>query len=423
MAKTKKILLFGNFGTANFGNECTLEAMIYHLRRQIPDAEVCCICSMPEIAAAKYNIAALPICEDIVEPWPWTRRNPFSKWARRLFLSIPCELYRWLKGAITMHDTDMLIVVGTGLMTDAFCLGNWGPYSILKWSVIARLCGCQLAFVSVGVGPLESHIGKLCVKSALSLAQFRSYRDVESLEYLEGIGFRPSGDRIYPDLAFSLPSARSDYDAPKGRRPVVGLGLMWHAAMYGEKPTCTQYAGYLGTMMAFAEWLLDRGFDIRLLIGDVADEPVMRQFESLLKARCVIDQDERIIANSIESFQDLLSELAITDFVVATRFHNVLLSLFLGKPSIAISFHHKCSSLMSQMGLSEYCLDIKSLETADLIQKFSSLESNGDRLRAVIRSRAENCRAALNEQYRFLFKLTAAESQRTRPLLQGLGGA
>ena len=61
---------------------------------------------------------------------------------------------------------------------------------------------------------------------------------------------------------------------------------------------------------------------------------------------------------------------------MATRFHNVLLALLLNKPTIAISFHHKCTSLMSQMGLSEYCQDINRLDSGTLIAQFSHLQQN-----------------------------------------------
>ena len=43
----------------------------------------------------------------------------------------------------------MLIVPGTGLLTDAYGLGGWGPYSLFKWSLAAKLRGCRVLFVSV----------------------------------------------------------------------------------------------------------------------------------------------------------------------------------------------------------------------------------------------------------------------------------
>jgi polysaccharide pyruvyl transferase WcaK-like protein len=402
---SRKISLFGHFGTGNFGNESTLQAMLWHLRRLVPDAEIACICTSPEVVAANYNIAAVAISGTVVKPWKI--HNPVAKAIRKLFVGVPSELYRWFKGAMTLRDTDLLIVTGTGMLTDAFGIGawGWGPYCSFKWSVLAKLCGCRLMFVSVGAGPLQRRASELLVKSSLSLANFRSYRDEASLEYLKGVGFRTNGDRVYPDLVFSLPAAAPNFDAVKGRRPVVGLGLMLYAGMYGmEKTTRADYAAYLETLVVFVEWLLEREYDVRLIIGDRMDMPVTEKFNALLKARSVISEEGRIIAETIASPEDLLSQLAATDFVVATRFHNVLLALLLNKPAIAISFHHKCSSLMSQMGLSEYSQDINRLKADRLIEQFCELERNAETLKPLIKARAEEFRRALDEQYDHILK-------------------
>lgn len=399
--KNPKISLFGHFGAGNFGNESTLRAMLCNIRRFIPDAEITCVCTAPEIVAAEYDISALPMSYVVVRPW--NIRNPLARLVRKAFVGIPSELYRWLMGIKTLWDTDALIVVGTGLMTDAFCLFGWGPYSTFKWSLIAKFSGCRLFFVSVGAGPLERRTGKLFVRSALSLANFRSYRDEATLKYLKGIGFRPSGDRVYPDLAFSLPAAPPDRAAAKGRRPTVGLGLMAYEGMYGiEKTTSVHYAAYLEALAGFAQWLLNRDYDIRLLIGDSADMQVVREFKCLMQKQAPTDGQTRIIAEPIISDRDLLSQLAATDFVVSTRFHNVLLALFLNKPSISISFHHKCSSLMNEMGLEQYCQDIRQLSMDKLIAQFCELEKNAGSLTQMIQRKVAECREALEEQYRLI---------------------
>src|SRR5215831_1249885 len=64
----RRIALFGNFGTGNLGNEATLHAMVYNLRRHLPNAEIGCICPGPENTASEYNISAVPI------------RAPFPIW-------------------------------------------------------------------------------------------------------------------------------------------------------------------------------------------------------------------------------------------------------------------------------------------------------------------------------------------------------
>ncbi len=42
-----RIGLWGNFGTGNWGNECTLQAAISNVRLRMPSTEVACICYEP----------------------------------------------------------------------------------------------------------------------------------------------------------------------------------------------------------------------------------------------------------------------------------------------------------------------------------------------------------------------------------------
>ena len=89
---------------------------------------------------------------------------------------------------------------------------------------------------------------------------------------------------------------------------------------------------------------------------------------------------------------------------MATRFHNVLLALVFNKPVIAISFHPKSASLMRDMGLEEYCHDVKDMNASRLIEQFQRLEMNAEKLKPVIRQKVEQSRKALDEQYKLIFK-------------------
>jgi len=401
--KRKKICIFGNFGSPNLGNEITLLALLFHLRRLLPEAEVVCACTGPEAIVEAQEIEAVPISGRILERW--APRAPLIALLRRMTLCLPSEAYRLLLALRTLRAADMLIVPGTGLLTDAYGLMGSGPYNLLKWSFIARMCGCKILFVSVGAGPIYHPAGKYLVKAALSLADFISYRDSASLAYLEHIGFRVTGDRVYPDLAFSLPKAMLPRDdGNRAKRPVVGLGLMAYAGKYSvAEPKGSIYKEYLDNLVAFARWLLTHDYDIRLIIGDVADISVSQEFESLLKASAGTYDEERIINQPALSIEQLLLQIAGIDAFVATRFHNILLALLLNKPPIAISFHHKCASLMGQMGLEEYCHDINHMNALRLIEQFEDLERNVEKLKLVISERVEQSRKALDEQYRLIF--------------------
>jgi len=194
-------------------------------------------------------------------------------------------------------------------------------------------------------------------------------------------------------------------DPQNGSRFVVGVGVMVHAGKYSVATSDdTTYLSYLENLATFARWLLVRGYDIRLLSGDLPDARARQEFRDLLREQLLVCDEERIIDEPIHSIENLLSQIMATDFVVATRFHNVLLSLLCNKPVISISFHDKCESLMSEMGLSEYCLDINDLRADSLIEKFCDLETNSDIIKPSIRAKAREFREALDEQYRLIFK-------------------
>jgi polysaccharide pyruvyl transferase WcaK-like protein len=399
-----KIWFFGHFGSGNFGNEITFQTSLYHVRQRLPEAEFACICTNPETLAATYGIAAVPISRNF--GGARKRRTGLARLLRKIFIGIPCEMFRWIEAFRTLKGADMLVIPGTGLLTDAYGIHEWGPYSLFKWSFVSKLRGCRLLFMSVGAGPLYSGLGIYFVKSALSLGEFRSYRDKASLDCLKKVGFHGNGDRVFPDLVFSAPETMLPRSGDTGsNRAVVGIGLMDYAGKYSvANPTDDVYTSYLECLSVFVKWLLSREYGVRLFLGEAGDTASVSNFKSLLKKSLGTYDEGRIIYQPAHCVEELLPQIAAVDIVVATRFHNVLLSLLLNKPVIAISFHHKCASLMSQMGVSEYIHDINDMNADRLIGQFMDIEKKEKQLKSIIRKKVEQSRKALDEQYNLIFK-------------------
>jgi polysaccharide pyruvyl transferase WcaK-like protein len=179
---------------------------------------------------------------------------------------------------------------------------------------------------------------------------------------------------------------------------------MTYAGKYGAaSPRIEVHRTYLENLVVFARWLLNQENDVRLLIGDVWDTRTIREFRGVLREQLSEGDDAHILDEPVASVEELLSQIAETDVVVATRFHNVLLALLCNKPVISISFHDKCASLMSAMGLREYCVDIDTLTADALIEKFCDLKTNADKLKPLIRQKTSEFREVLEEQYKFIF--------------------
>lgn len=398
----RRISFFGHFAGFNWGNDSTLLAMLHNLRALLPGTEFVCICDNPDAVETNLGIKAVPITSTIFKPW--NLNSKAARIARKLFIGIPSELCRCFQAFRVLRNTDLFIIPGTGLLTDVYGLHHWGPYGLFKWSLMARLCRSKLAFVCVGAGPIYGARGRWLVRSALSLADFRSYRDQSSREYIEKIGRGRRNDRVYPDLAFSLPESVVPEDGKQqGVSQVVGLGLMEYAGKYSvEQPKQETYGTYLETLVGFADWLIAHQYDIQLMTGDLSDKPVVAEFQGLAARRLGKSAEPHFVGQLPNSVEQLLHCIAGTDLVVATRFHNVLLALLLGKPVVAITFHDKCISLMHQMGLAEYCHDINRLDLAKLIEQFRRLSDNSEKLKRAIREKVEQARAALDEQYHFI---------------------
>jgi polysaccharide pyruvyl transferase WcaK-like protein len=388
------------FGVGNLGNEATLQAMLHNVQRFLPNAEVTCICAGPEATAQDYSIPAYLIREFPLPPL----NSRILRLLRKVFVAIPLELSRWLMVARRLKSTDMLVMTGTGMLSDIGIRPLGLHYDILRWSVVAKLCRCKLTFVSVGAGPIRHPLSRFFVKAALGMANYRSFRDSFSRTYVEGLGIS-TRNKLYPDLAFSLPNDVATHDCTSdGRRPVIGVGLITNELRRDtlEKDDA-MYRDYIINITSFVGWLVANKYIVRLLIGDVEyDRRARQDLKSSLERSGLMGPD--IIDEPAQSAGELLSQLAGTDIVVASRFHNVLLALMLNKPVIAISFHEKVDSLMRAMGLTRFCHDIEHINVDALIEQLAFVEEHIENIRCDLDRTTNVYRTALDEQYEAIFE-------------------
>jgi len=397
------ITFFGNFGTQNLGNEYTLKAILENLRKHLPEARFKCICTDPEDAAVRHRIPAVLMSYRYGKAFrsSGTRSGTLPRLLRRVLVRLPLELMEWLKAFRALQGTRMLVMTGTGMLGD-FGIGPLDlHYEILKWSMVAKLRRAKLLFVSVGAGPIADPLSRWIVKRAIALADYRSYRDAFSKDYLARIGFDTRQDCVYPDLAFSLDPQGRGPSERDGNGRVVGVGLMDY---YGSRSTSGRgeqvYRRYVEKMTEFVEWLLDRGYVVHLLIGDLAyDTRVRQDVQRRLQERNPARANARPVEPPISSPEDLVAQLARTDVVVATRFHNILLALMLEKPVVALSYHEKIASLMRGVGLGEFYQDVDGLDVQKLVDQFTSLERNAAAATSILGRKREEYRRALDEQY------------------------
>ena len=410
--KNNKIAFFGVFGTQNLGNECTLQAAMYNIHKVSPDATFTCLCTAPEDTELRHDIPAFA-AHRAYPAWLDSqllsgRRSRLMRLLRKILFEIPLELIHWVKSFKVMKGSRMLIVPGTQVVSDYLNGPFSWPYDIFKWAIIAKLRRAKVLFLNIGVGPIYHPLSRWFIKASLKLSDYRSYRDIASKQYVEKTGPCQTCGLVYPDLVFSLQSTLLPACQNAGKqRPVFGIGLKDYLGQDGlrDRHSNSTYGDYLNTLADLVAWLCERKYMVRLIIGDVSyDSGVKRDFMELLHERGLMNSEGQIVNEPVFTVKQLLSQIATIDFLVTSRFHNLVLALMLNKPVVCLSDHRKLDSLMTEIGLTEYCLPLANLDFGDLIDRLVKLERNAEALRPYIKQKTEEYRRTLNEQYSLIFK-------------------
>jgi polysaccharide pyruvyl transferase WcaK-like protein len=429
-----RIVFYGNFGAGNLGNECTLLTAIEQTRGRLPQAQLLCVCPEPHDVQTRHGIAAVPSLSRRFS-WSWSdleaqrsenRQGPatressaprrglrklgarLARLGRVAFRRVPQELSHWYRMLRVLARNDVLVIPGTGIVTDANCGSLGWPYDMFKLTVLARLCGVRVVFLSVGAGPFRYRLGCWFIRRTLGLAHYRSYRDVDSRLRLEKIGFDASHDAVYPDLVFGL--SRDHLDEPRTDstyRRIVGLGLKDYATPVDDSDA-QSYRAYQHAMADFVVWLQARGHAVRLIIGDAQyDTRVREDLIDVLRARGAAAREPLLLSDPVPTVDELVRQLAETDAVVSPRFHNLVLGLMLNKPVIALSDLPKVTALLTDLGLEAYCLPLRGLTSGQLTDSFIKLQSDAGRLKPYIKEVVDAQRRSVDDQYEKVYGTAA----------------
>lgn len=365
-----RIGLFGLFGVRNLGNEATLAATVANLRARIPDAELILVSRLPAPGADLPKFAAqiepdlLPV---MYRPWrlvPSRWKETFGAFMQRI--TEPLRRRRTRRAA---QPLDMLLIAGTGIADD-FGQGPYdAPHHLARWCEVVRAQGGSVCFASIGAGPASHPLARRWFGDALRAANYRSYRELSSRRFAQEIGVDTAADPVLPDLVFSLP-----IDASIGARAVewpprsIGFGVMGYSGWNGSGDAARAiYQTYLGKIVWLTRQLLEAGYRVHLLIGNRGGD--RRPVADLRAALASHPAAAALVAADIHTHDDVLREIAATDMVIATRFHNVLKSLRLGRPVISIGYARKNEELMREMGLEQYCHDVEDFDPARVLEQ------------------------------------------------------
>jgi polysaccharide pyruvyl transferase WcaK-like protein len=377
-----RIGIFGLFGVGNLGNDGSLESFLAFLRSARPDAELHCICHGTESVREVFGLPTLPIQSS-------PRRNFWQKVLNRLSLRTLSRAQEWIRTIRAARAFDIVIVPGTGMLDDFGERWQDMPYNLFRWGAACRLAGTPFAFVSIGAGPIHHPLSRWLMRSAATMARYRSYRDMNSKNYMEGIGLKRPDDAVTPDLAFGLQLPPSAPPSARGQR-IIGVGMMGYAGWkHSQADGKAIYGTYTAKMTQFVSWLIQQGYGVRLIMGDNGDIQAMKDVARAVGAQPG-NQAAHLIAEPAQSLSEIMRQIGETELLVSSRFHNVVCGLMMGKPVISLSYAKKNDVLLDEMGLRDFCQHIEFLDLDRLKAQFGRLICDRERyLPGIVQKTAE----------------------------------
>ncbi len=132
-----------------------------------------------------------------------------------------------------------------------------------------------------------------------------------------------------------------------------------------EKDGDAIYRDYVSKVTTLVNRLLASGRQVRLLIGDKGD---------IEAARDILEQLAPAEANKVAfepsaSLHELMQQIARTDVVIASRYHNIVCALAMGRPTISTAYAIKNDALLHDTGLAAFCHRIDSFDPETILSR------------------------------------------------------
>lgn len=393
------------------GDAAIQDALIANIRSRLPHAQFSGITLNSENFIERHGIAAYPLCETNRPFYGMSRQGKLNlsekgrssqntlnlasikTRVRRipvlggLFISLyahcTClwrEIQHCVRGYQFLRRQELLIVSGGGQIDEEWG-GPWGhPFALFKWAILARIAQIPFVIASVGACKATSTISRVFLFTALRMACYRSYRDINSRSIACGLLQRAARDPVVPDLAFSL--STSTLHSPSGIRGLTrGKTIIAISPIAYARPESwphqdrALYERYLQQMALAVSHFLKRDYFLVMVWSALADRNVI--FELVEHLDC--ESKERLACQvhipAIARWQDFAGTLLDIDILIASRLHSTIFGFVTRTPTLAISFDPKVDWVMNDLGQKDYLLQIRTFTSEDVIQTLDLIQS------------------------------------------------
>ncbi len=328
--KSKKIVLCGNYGIGNLGDEAIGRGLIRLVNSAWPSAQITMLSAQKSPQKMEQNVK---LCLPIPAGWR-------SCWKSLM----TGEILRTLRA---IWQADLFILGGGGLFTDENPRAIW----IWFWQAFgAYLLGKKLVFLGQSVGPIKTKWAKFLTAWIFKKAQLVSVRDTSSQHLLHQMGVNKV--LVNSDAALAL-----SYEIPSyfNQEDYIVLSLRpWPGKNIDQ---------LLGELV---DWLWqDLGLKTIAIPFQILQENDLERFAHLKAKNLEVNITDSDLPKTLEI-------IAKAKLLVGMRLHALIFATITKTPFVAFSYSQKVRNMTEELGMSEFCLDYSKLDLAEIKAKIKT---------------------------------------------------
>lgn len=413
---SKTILIVDLYSAANRGDAAILEGLVSSLKKQVPDSQVIVhtwfpVHVKPDLGVAvryplimqflgdyKSNIKTAVICLGLM------LCSVLARFGLGLYRILP---HRYRESFTDFLKADLIVGMGGGFYNDNYWIALPGRLCHL---VIGKLLGKFVAVSAHSFGPFHRKLAQILAHYVFNVVDVICVRDKASLEVLKRLNVAANKVHKVADSAWLIDSISTEeanglleqqgIDAHQPMLVSVS-GRIW--PYYRIKGNSQGHQLYIEAVATVLNFIIKKYHGLVVFLSTCYED---RQVA--LEIKQYLQQPDRFcIASEAYEAVQLKGLYGLMDFHIGTRMHSVILALSKGTPCIGISYEPKLFSLMAELELEDYVMDIEAVEASNLIQMVDKIVNDRQCYQAVIDQKLPELQLQAQENARIIAGLLA----------------
>lgn len=342
--------LAGFYGFGNIGDEAILEVELDDLRYSLPRSRIIVFSGNEKLTSKQYNVEAVNSGISL----------GFKQALERISVRTMISAFHSLATfVVTLKRTDILILGGGTLLTDRY--GWQYIWEYLEKVVVAKALRKRVAFYSVGVGPVQTWIGRQLIRIIVNQADLITVRDKKSEKLLRDIGVRKPAISVSIDPAYFLHPAEqskaleilNNEGIKRKERPLVGVCIRpWICVSKLKREmaeTMDHLISKLNATVVFIPFWEERDREFAV--------DIIQMMHHKKKAKIIGHYSPREVKAIIGQM----------DLIIGMRLHSLIFAASMGVPFAGVVYDPKVSSFLELIGQEKRGVPIEELTSKTLL--------------------------------------------------------